>query len=510
MDAIGASGREAGGTSLRAHALSGRFGQPDRAWIDDLARFLARDEAALTVWFGADADALRADPDRLRGLVSRDVAEIDLLMAEQLDAVLHHPRLQRLEGSWRGLAWLLRDMDEAGGVRVSLLSATWREIDRDLVRANEFDQSDLFAKVYENEFGHAGGEPFGLLVIDHEVSHRPAPRQGSGPASVDDVRVMGGLAAIAAAAFVPTVLAASPALLGVDRFEALALSNEVTAPLADADHARWRSLASREDARFLCLTMPRTLARPRSVGDRGSEWYEEHAPTAAERTWSTAGYAFAATVARAHATYRWPGDVRGVPVGRVGGGLVPQLPRDDFVLGAATSCERAPTDLALTDQQERDLAEAGLMPLNTLPFGDTAFTSVRSLQARPPVTPGRAPTPEGANRRISSEIGAMLCVSRFAHHIKIIGREMTGSLTTAAEIQRRLQTWIMGYVKSNVTSDPASQARYPLMSARVEVNEVEGRADSFGCVIHLQPFFQVDDASTVFRLVTGLAAGSRR
>ncbi len=507
MDAVSPGGR-----SLRVHALSGGLGRPDkaRAWVDDLAGFLTRDEAALAIWFGDDACTLRDDPDRLRSLLDRDICEIDTLMAEQLDAVLHHPHLQRLEGSWRGLAWLLRDFDAASNVRVSLLSASWRELDRDLARAIELDQSHLFAKVYENEFGHAGGEPFGLLVIDHEVSHRPAPRAASGPAPIDDVQVMGGLASIAAAAFVPIVLAASPALLGIDRFEDLALSNHVALPLADADHARWRSLASREDARFLCVTMPHVLARPRWVADRGSEWYEEYAPTAAERTWSTAGYAFAAIVGRAHASYRWPGDVRGVPSGRIGGGLVLQLPREDFILGAATVCERAPTDLAFTDQQEHDLAEAGLMPLNTLPFGDAAFTSVRSMQARPPAMPGQMPGPERANRRISSEISAMLCVSRFAHYIKIIGREMTGSLATAADIERRLQSWLMGYVKSNVTADPASRARYPLLSARIEVNEVEGRPGSFGCIIHLQPFFQIDDASTVFRLVTGFVAGSRQ
>lgn len=498
------------GESLRVHALSGRLGRPDRARADDLARFLGRDEAALAVWFGEDVGILRADPGRLRGLIDRDICEIDALMAEQLDAVLHHPRLQRLEGSWRGLAWLLRDFDAASNVRVSLLAASWRELDRDLARANEFDQSHLFAKVYENEFGHAGGEPFGLLVIDHEVSHRPTPRAASGLAPVDDVQVMGCLASIAAASFVPIVLAASPALLGVDQFEDLALSNQVTAPVADADHVRWRSLASREDARFLCVTMPHVLARPRWVAGRGSEWYEEYAPTVAERSWSTAGYAFAATVGRAHANYRWPGDVRGVPTGRVGGGLVLQLPREDFTLGAATVCERASTDLAFTDQQERDLTEAGLMPLNTLPFGDAAFTSVRSMQARPPAVPGQTPAPERANRRISSEISAMLCVSRFAHYIKIIGREMTGSLATAAEIERRLQTWLMGYVKSNVTADPANQARHPLLSARIEVNEVEGRPGSFGCIIHLQPFFQLDDASAVFRLVTSFVVGSRR
>lgn len=495
--------------ALRKSILSGRHSRPDAELVAaDLARFLTDDQAALEVWFGEDAGDLRSDPARLRGLIDRDIAALDILMTDQLDAVLHHPRLQRFEGSWRGLAWLVKDFEPGSGLRFALLPASWPELDSDLARVSEFDQSHLFRMIYENEFGHAGGEPFGLLVIDHEVRHRPAERS-AGAAPIDDIQVMGGLASIATAAFVPVVLAASPVLFGVDRFEDLALSNDVTAPLDGADHARWKAFTGREEARFLCATMPRVLARPRWAAHLGSQWYEEYAPTSAERTWSVAGYAFAAIVGRAHVNHRWPGDVRGVPTDRVGGGLVQQLPAEDFTLGATTVCGRASTDLALTDRQERDLTLAGLMPLNTLPFGDAAFTSVRSLQARAPMAPGRPPTPEGANRRISSEISAMLCVSRFAHYIKIIGRELIGSLATASDIQRRLHSWLMGYVNSNVSPNAPGRARYPLISARVEVNEVEGRPGSFGCVVHLQPFFQLDDASTVFRLVTGFV-GPRR
>lgn len=494
---------ETGAEALRNRVLSGRSDRPDAVRAVGLARFLDDDQAALAVWFGDEAARLRADPTCLGGLVDRDIAALDVLMAEQLDAILHHPRLQRFEGSWRGLAWLVRGFEPGHGLRFALLSASWADLDRDLARAIEFDQSHLFRMIYENEFGHAGGEPFGLLVVDQEVRHRPAPRTLPGGAPIDDVQVMSGLASIAAAAFVPIVVAAAPALLGVDRFEDLTLSNHVTATLGDIDHARWRSLTMREEARFLCVTMPRVLARPRWDADGGSQWYDEYAPTAAQRTWSTAGYAFAATVGRAHVAHRWPGDVRGVPADRVGGGLVLQLPAEDFRLGAATTCARASIDLALTDRQERDVTLAGLMPLNTLPFGDAAFTSVHSLQARVLLAPGQSATPEKANRQISSEISAMLCVSRFAHYIKIIGRELTGSLAGAPEIQRRLQSWLLGYVNSNVRTDSSGRARHPLLSARVEVAEVEGRPGSYGCIIYLQPFFQLDDASTVFRLVTG-------
>ncbi len=494
--------------ALREAMLSGRHSRPEAACFGDgLAAFLRDEQGALARWFGTElAAALRPDPGRLRGLIDRDVATIDRLLALQLDAVLHDPRFRRFEGSWRGLAWLVQRFEPGRRLKIAVLSATWRELERDLARAIEFDQSNVFRMVYENEFGQAGGEPFGLLVIDHEVRHRPEPRGAGDMAPVDDVSAMAALASVAAAAFVPVVLAASPALLGVDQFDDLVLSHDVAALLDGAEYGRWRALTAREDARFLCVTMPRILARPRWAAHLGSLWYQEHAPSAEERPWFVAGYAFAATAGRAHLAHNWPADVRGVSTDRVGGGLVLDLPHDDFVFGAETGWGRASLDLSLTDRQERDLVLAGLMPLNTLPYGDAAFASVHSLQARQPDTPGREPSPYQANRRISAQISAMLCVSRFAHYVKAIGRDLTGSFSDADEIERRLRKWLSGYTNANQAAASDSRARHPLVSSSVQVQELPGKPGSFGCVIHLQPYYQLDDVSTTFRLVTGFAA----
>lgn len=489
--------------------LSGRHARPDRSEAD-LEQFLTRDRGALAVWFGPElAASLRAAPQRLRGLLDRDIVRIDRLIAAQLDAVLHHPRLQRLEGSWRGLSWMLQGLDPGARLKTRLMSARWDELDRDLGRASGFDQSTLFRLIYENEFGHAGGEPFGLLLIDHELRHRPDPREAGGVAPVDDVSSLAGLSQIAAAAFVPMVLAAAPGLLGADRFEELALAQDVTAVLADEDHRRWRALTEREDARFLCVTLPRVLARPpwASSCERAAGLsYEEFAPGPQERCWFSAAYAFAATVGRAHATHGWPADVRGVTTDRVGGGLVRRLPEEPFVLGAVTRWARPSLELAFTDSQERSLVAAGLMPLNTLPYGDAAFASVHSLQARVADAPGREPSAAVANRHLSAQINAMLCASRFAHAIKIIGRELTGSITTAGGIERRLQLWLAGYTNASQSPDADSRARHPLVSSRVSVHEHADKPGSFGCVIQLQPCYQLDDVSTTFRLVTGFAA----
>ena len=455
------------------------------------------------------ASTLRQDPAQLRGRVDRDIAAIDALIGAQLDAVLHHPRLQRLEGSWRGLAWMVAGFDPGARLKARLLSATWEELDRDASRASQFDQSALFRLIYENEFGSAGGEPFGLLVIDHELRHKPEPRGLSAHAPIDDVSVLASLASIAAAAFVPMVLAAAPALLGVDQFPDLVLSNDIAAALRDDEHGRWRTLTTREDTRFLCVTMPRVLARPRwraGSQDLAGLRYEEYAPKPQQRTWSVACYAFAAAVGRAQAMFNWPADVRGVSTDRVGGGLVTDLPAEPFVLGADTVWNRPSLDLALTDRQEQELVFAGLMPLNTLPYGDAAFASVHSLQARQTDPAGREPTAASANMRLSAQINAMLCVSRFAHYVKIIGRELTGAFLTAGEIERRLQSWLAQYTNASQNPDPDSRARHPLVSSQVSVHELTDQPGSFGCVIQLQPYYQLDDVSATFRLVTGFAA----
>jgi type VI secretion system ImpC/EvpB family protein len=500
---------------LRYDVLSGRFTQGEPTPVAQrLADFLRHEHGALTAWFGAAlASALRHDPARLRGLVDRDVAAIDALISAQLDAILHHPRLQRLEGSWRGLAWMVAGFDPAARLKTRLLSATWEELDRDASRSSQFDQSALFRLVYENEFGSAGGEPFGLLVIDHELRHKPKPRGLSAYAPVDDVSVLTALASIATAAFVPMVLGASPALLGVDEFADLALSNDISAAFRDDEHARWRKLTTRDETRFLCVTMPRVLARPRwraGSQELAGLRYEEQAPKSQHRIWSVACYAFAASVGRAQAAFNWPADVRGVSTDRVGGGLVTDLTAEPFVLGAETIWNRPSLDLALTDRQEQELVFAGLMPLNTLPFGDAAFASVHSLQARHVDPVGREPTAASANMRLSAQISAMLCVSRFAHYVKIIGRELTGSTMTAGEIERRLKHWLDNYTNSSQSPDPDARARYPLVASQVAVHELPDQPGSFGCVIHLQPYYQLDDVSATFRLVTGFTSPGNR
>jgi len=492
---------------LRDEILSGRFfGHRHPTADEQTAAFAYLPPAdALASWFGpAVAMRLAGDLDACRAALDRDIAAIDELIGGQLDVILHHPRLRRFEGCWRGLAWLAGGLDPTGRVRLKMLNLAWAELCRDLERAVEFDQSQLFQKIYENEFGMPGGEPYGLLVVDHEVRHRPMPG-----APADDVNALAQLAAVAAAAFAPTVLAASPALLQVEDFADLAMVTELGDPFRSAEFTRWRSLSSREEMRFVAVALPRLLARTpwdddpaRADGFR----YAEYAPSADCRVWMNAGYAFAAVVARAFANHSWPADVRGSETDYIGGGLVTDLPVEPFRTDSDHTWVRPPVDIVFSDRIEAALVEAGLMPLSALPYGEEAvFSAVRSLQA-PASYSGPTAAAANANARLSAQINAMLCVSRFAHYVKIIGRDMVGSFRTAEEVEAQLQSWLTDYVNTSVAAGPEMRARYPLVGARVTVRERPGRPGVYGCVILLQPHFQLDDVTASFRLVTDIAA----
>ncbi|WP_431280533.1 type VI secretion system contractile sheath large subunit [Humitalea sp. 24SJ18S-53] len=492
--------------SLRDAVLSGQFfgGGAAAAAVAD---FLADPDArtVLRTWMGEPLlREIASGRDRrevLEEALDRDIAAIDLAISRQLDAVLHHPRVVRMEGAWRGLSWLVEGFVQDRLVKVRLLAVRWQELARDLERAVEFDQSALFKKIYEEEFGSAGGEPYGMLIGDYEI--RPGPGPGH---PVDDVSALDYLAAVAAAAFCPIVLAASPALVGLDSFNEATTAFSLSDAIRGPERARWRSLAAREDTRFLALVLPRTLGRPRwdDDGTRTDLFrYREFAPTAQDRVWTTPVYAFASVAARAFARYRWPAEIRGAEPGwDPVGGVVDTLVHEHFRSDPPGPPPRPPLELSLTDEQERQAAEAELIALcglDGLPEG--SFGAVPSLHRPPKMTTQVA----DANQRISSQLNSVLCVSRFAHIVKLMGRDMVGSFMAPGDVELRLQQWLNKHV-SGLGGGGDVASRYPLRDARVEVREKPGKPGSYGCTVYLQPHYQLDEVGASFRLVTDLSA----
>ena len=468
--------------------------------------------------YGAPLTA--ADQTRLKA--DRVLAALDELISEQVDAICNHPRFRRLEAAWRGLCYLAEAADRSTGVKIRMLHMTWAEIGRDLERAAEFDQSQLFQKIYEQEFGMPGGEPYGLLIGDYEVSHK---RSAEHP--TDDVSILSGVAQVAAAAFAPFMVGASPELLGMESFAELATgvagrsrspssSGEVltlSQPPYQIDmgrlpeYTRWRSLRQRGDARFLGLILPHCLVREpypdmalRPQPFRASATRD--APAEDAFLWMSAVYAFASAIIGAYGRSGWFTDLRGARRGEGGGGLVEDLPQPDFETDAPGVAARAPLEVETDYMQERALDELGLIPLTrSYATADTLFFANTSLHSPPHYDTVAA----RANARLSAMLQYMLCVSRFAHYIKVLGRDRVGSTLTAADCQNMLQRWILQYCTSDDEASAAMLARYPLREALIEVRDRPGQPGAYSCSAWLKPHFQLDQIVSAYEIVTELA-----
>ncbi len=490
---------------LRERVLDGALlGAANAATAEQLAAFVAGDVPVLEGWFGADDPVVSADAEAIRLALDRDIAALDAMIGAQLDAILHHRRLERLEASWRGLAWLVEQASGLPRVKIKLLQLPWAELVRDLERAIEFDQSRIFEKVYEGEFGTPGGEPFGLLVGDYAMRH-----QRSAESPTDDIAALGAMAAVAAAAFAPFIASADPAMFGLEDFGELSGVRDIAGVFRASEYDRFRSLQAKEDSRFLGLVMPRVLTRLPFANDgaRADGFvYGELAGRRAVRGWTNATYAFAAIVARACSAHGWPADVKGTDKDRIGAGLVTGLPAERFAADRAGVGPRFAAEVALTDRQDQELSELGFIPLSALRNTiEAAFGACRSVQvARSYV--GTNASAANANARLSAQLSTMLCISRFAHYVKVIGRDRVGSYATAEDCEAALQAWLTRYVNANVRAGPEMMARYPLADARVAVTELPGKPGVYGCTIHLQPQFQLDDVAATFRLVTEVPA----
>jgi type VI secretion system ImpC/EvpB family protein len=452
--------------------------------------------------------------------LGEDIAAIDVAVARQLDAILHHPRLQQLEASWRGLAWMVGQAGDANDaadgrsrVEVRIIGATKRELARDRSDAVEFDRSAIWRKVYEEEFGTAGGTPYGLLVADYQFSHQP-----------DDVSLLTGLAEVATAAFAPLLVNPAPELLGLDSFQRLDALPVPDTYQSSPDFVKWRALRDREESRFIGLPLPRVLGRlpfdgwigrpdgaaapERSWAQRGFR-YREQADRAdgSGRLWCGAVWPLAGVVIREFGRSGWFADIRGGSRGIEGGGLVQGLAVDGYAGLDHDDASRGPVEVYVTEPVQMDLDQAGLIPLcSTGADGRAVFHSNASLHATV-----RYESPIAtANARISSQLQYVLCVSRFAHYLKVIGRDKLGAFTEAPAFERFLSEWVNQYVTPDDHATAETRARMPLRAAQVEVREEPGTAGAYRVVMRLQPHFQLDRLDATLKLVTLVRRAEKR
>lgn len=462
----------------------------------------ANDLHALLMLLGRTDPEARWDNDKINGLLSALLVNLDRTINQQLNAILHHAEFQALEANWRGVALLTEQAgndDSDGQVRVRMLDLSWRELTRDLSRAIEFDQSRLFSKIYSDEFGSPGGEPLGLLLGAYGLSHRTA----GGQANIDALK---SLAQIAAAAFTPVILNAAPSFFGVDTYADLSGVADLASHFGQAEHSAWRSLRAMEDARFLGLAVPRILMRQpyRNVGQgpEGFRFSEERQDPNRDYLWGHACFSVGTVAIRAFCESGWFAQIRGFRAGRVAHGAMDNLPAIQSISSAGRLFPtRSAVDWQISDRMERILAEEGFLPL--MPLVNTGMLVLHSVPSVQQPESYQTVSAE-VSARLSAMLHYTLCVSRFAHYLKVMGRDRVGGYRSPEECEAQLQRWLHGYTMATEGASDELRARFPLRDARVSVRARAGEPGRFYSVIRLQPHFQLDQLVAGMKLITEL------
>lgn len=430
--------------------------------------------------------------DNLNLALDARVAELDRLISEQLSAIMHAPEFQKLESTWRGLHYLCQQTSTGSTLRIKVLHAPKADLNRDFKSALDFDQSALFKKVYEEEFGTFGGAPFGALIGDYEVSRQP-----------EDMYFIEQMSHVAAAAHAPFIAAASPELFGFESFTELGKPRDLAKVFDTVEYAKWKSLRESEDSRYVGLTAPRFLGRlPYNPKDgtttEGFNFVEDVSGTDHSKyLWCNTAYAFGARLTKAFEDYGWCAAIRGVE----GGGLVEDLPTHTFKTDDGEVALKCPTEVAITDRREKELSDLGFIPLVHCKNTDyAAFFGAQSLQKPRKYNTDAA----NANSLLSSQLQYIFAVSRVAHYLKAMMRDKVGSFASVASVESFLNRWITQYVLLDDNATQEAKAQYPLREASIQVSEVPGRPGAFRAVAFLRPHFQLDELSVSLRLVAEL------
>ncbi len=424
------------------------------------------------------------------------IAQLDALISAQLNEIMHAPDFQRLEASWRGLHYLVHQSETSPMLKIRVFNITKKELLKDLERAPEFDQSATFKKIYEAEYGIFGGSPYGAILGDFEFGNHP-----------QDLSLLEKMSNVAAAAHAPFIAAAAPAMFGMSSFTELGNPRDISKIFDSVEYAKWKSFRDSEDSRYVALCLPHVLMRL----PYGSETvpvesfcFEEDVDGKdhAKYLWGNAGYAFATRLTDAFAKYGWCTAVRGVE----GGGLVEGLPTHTFLTDEGDVAMKCPTEVAITDRREKELADQGFVPLVHCKGNDyAAFFSVQSSNK-----PRKYDTDyANANARLSSQLQYMLAISRFAHYLKAMMRDKIGSFMSRKNCEDFLNRWIANYVLLDDDASQAKKAQFPLREARVTVEEIPGKPGAYRAISYLRPHFQLDEIDVSLRLVAELPPAAK-
>lgn len=443
--------------------------------------------------------------------LTKTIKALDQKISKQLSAVFHHPNFKQLEGCWRGLHDLVKQAETGTQLKIKLLSAPKALLQQDFAKASEFDQSQLFKKIYETEFGTAGGEPMSVLLADYEFDHSPA-----------QLEFLNQLAKIGMAAFCPVITAPKPALLGLSSWSELSKPRDLAKIFDTAEYIGWRNLRDKDESRFLVLTMPRMLARvpyQDKASDISAEFCFDEIATSSHNyatnqqhkqllahedyCWTSAIYGLGHCLAQAFAQYGWCTAIRGVE----SGGKVAELPLYFYTSDDGDQDLLCPTEIAITDRREAELGRLGFLPL--CHYRNTQFAVFFGAQTVHAAK--RYDTAEAtANALIATRLSYLLATSRITHYLKIIARDRLGSHLEASDLEVWLNRWINRYVNGNKDASTEMKAKYPLAAAKISVIVDPNSPGHYQLIAWLRPWLQLEELTASLRLVTHIPQNSVR
>jgi type VI secretion system protein ImpC len=453
----------------------------------------AVEQAVATLAEQALRDVARISDDAIK-TIEAIIAAIDEKITRQLNPVLHHPDFQQLESAWRGLHYLVSNTETDETLKIRVMNVSKKELHDTLKKfeGTTWDQSPIFKQVYAAEYDQFGGNPYGCLIGDYYFDHSP-----------QDVRVLREMSGICAAAHVPFIAAAAPSVMNMDSWSELSRPRDLTKIFQTPEYAAWRSLRESEDSRYLGLTLPRFLARlpygAKTDPVDGFEFEEDTAGADSSKyVWANSAYAMGVNITRAFKEYGWCSRIRGVE----SGGIVENLPVHTFPTDEGGVDMKCPTEIAIGDQREGELAKNGFMPLLHRKNTDlAAFISAQSLQQ-----PKAYHDPDAtANANLAARLPYLFAVCRFAHYLKCIVRDKIGSFAEKEDMQKWLQSWIGNYVTNNpAMATELDKCRKPLAAAEVVVEEIEGNPGYYSANFYLRPHYQLEGLTISLRLASKL------
>ncbi len=437
---------------------------------------------------------MKFSPDKgVVAMINERIAEIDGLLTDQLNAIMHHPEFQALEASWRGLHEFVFGTETSSRLKIRLMSVSKKELLNDLETAVDFDVSVLFKKVYEEEYGTFGGYPYSALIGDYYFGRHP-----------QDVALLERISKVAAAAHAPFISAASPALFDMKSFTELGLPRDVSKIFESAELVSWKSFRESEDSRYVALTMPRYLARlpfgAKTVPVDQFNFEEDvDGKDHNKYLWANAGYQLGLRITDAFAKYGWTTAIRGVE----GGGKVEGMTAHTYKTDEGDIALKCPTEVTITDRREKELNDLGFIAVvNSKGSNFAAFFGGQTVNKPKLYNKDNA----NANAQLSARLPYMLAASRFAHYVKVIVRDKIGSFQTKTSVETFLNTWIADYICLDESAPQATKARLPLASARVDVKEVPGKPGAYQAIVFVRPHFQMEELTASIRMVAELPA----